>query len=283
MRCDPHTTDPHHSRRHTGSNQTVATETPTGVTAESTTGAVTWTASPAAAARVRTEEAAARNEPCPAATHPAAGEDVELNVVSKHPDATIPESDISLADIERKRAHPLRTLCYIVLVLAALILPYWAGRTVGVQHTAWVVECFGAIDPRAIALVSWSITVFAVLSVIMLIIDRIKTLWFTLFVVLLCIEQFIGGVAMLRFDFWHSTYVIYGGAARVAIAADLGIIAAGLALAVFAVVWVGLLITIKKDSPLNVLTHVWTSLILLLVFETVALLIVMFGGLLTVV
>ena len=54
------------------------------------------------------------------------------------------------------------------------------------------------------------------------------------------------------------------------------------ALAVFAVVG-GLLVAIKKDSPLNVLTHVWTSLILLLVFETIALLIVMFGGLLTVV
>ncbi len=111
----------------------------------------------------------------------------------------------------------------------------------------------------------------------MLIIDRVKALWFTLFVVLLCVEQFIGGVAMLRFDFWHSTYVIYGSAARVANAADLGIIAAGLALDVFAVVWVGLLVAIKKDSPLNVLTHVWTSLILLLVFETIALLIVMFG------
>lgn len=258
MRTDPHITDAHHSQ-HTGDDQT------------------------AAPLRMLDEETTVRNEPRPAAEQPATGADVELNVVSKHPDATIPESDISLADIERKRAHPLRTLCYVVLVLAALILPYWAGRTVGSQHTAWVVERFGAIDPRAIALVSWSVTVFAVLSVVMLIIDRIKALWFTLFVVLLCVEQFIGGVAMLRFDFWHSTYVIYGSAARVANAADLGIIAAGLALAVFAVVWVGLLVAIKKDSPLNVLTHVWTSLILLLVFETIALLIVMFGGLLTVV
>lgn len=259
MRTDPHTTDAHHLQQHTGDDQT------------------------AAPLRMLDEETTVRNEPRPATAQPTTGADVELNVVSKHPDATIPESDISLADIERKRAHPLRTLCYVVLVLAALILPYWAGRTVGSQHTAWVVERFGAIDPRAIALISWSVTVFAVLSVVMLIIDRVKALWFTLFVVLLCVEQFIGGVAMLRFDFWHSTYVIYGSAARVANAADLGIIAAGLALAVFAVVWVGLLVAIKKDSPLNVLTHVWTSLILLLVFETIALLIVMFGGLLTVV
>lgn len=227
MRTDPHTTDAHHSQQHTGDDQT------------------------AAPLRMLDEETTVRNEPRPAAAHHTTGADVELNVVSKHPDATIPESDISLADIERKRAHPLRTLCYVVLVLAALILPYWAGRTVGSQHTAWVVERFGAIDPRAIALVSWSVTVFAVLSVVMLIIDRVKALWFTLFVVLLCVEQFIGGVAMLRFDFWHSTYVIYGSAARVANAADLGIIAAGLALAVFAVVWVGLLVAIKKTRRLT--------------------------------
>ncbi len=161
MRTDPHITDAHHSQ-HTGDDQT------------------------AAPLRMLDEETTVRNEPHPAAEQPATGADVELNVVSKHPDATIPESDISLADIERKRAHPLRTLCYIVLVLAALILPYWVGRTVGSQHTAWVVERFGAIDPRAITLVSWSVTVFAVLSVVMLIIDRVKALWFTLFVVLLC-------------------------------------------------------------------------------------------------
>ena len=102
MRTDPHTTDAHHSRQHTGDDQT------------------------AAPLRMLDEETTVRNEPRPAAAHPTSGADVELNVVSKHPDATIPESDISLADIERKRAHPLRTLCYIVLVLAALILPYWA-------------------------------------------------------------------------------------------------------------------------------------------------------------
>ena len=52
-------------------------------------------------------------------------------------------------------------------------------------------------------------------------------------------------------------------------------------MAVYAVVWVGLLILIKKDSPLNVLTRSWASFILFFAIETAALLIVLFGGLLT--
>lgn len=231
----------------------------------------------------RDARGAAASEPAPPLTEPGSGEQMELNLVSKHPEATIPESDISLADIERKRANPVRTACYVVLVLAALILPYWAGRTLATDHTAWVVGHLGMVDPRGIALVAWAATVFLFLSVTMLIVDHIRAFWFPAFVALLCAEQFIAGLAMLRFDFWHSTYVIYGDAARLANAADLGIIAAAFALAAFALVWVGLLIGIRKDSPLNVLTHVWTSLLLLLAFEAVALLVVLFGGFLTVV
>ncbi len=70
MRTDPHTTDAHHSQQHTGDDQT------------------------AAPLRMLDEETTVRNEPRPATAHPTTGADVELYVVSKHPDATIPESDI---------------------------------------------------------------------------------------------------------------------------------------------------------------------------------------------
>ena len=86
---------------------------------------------------------------------------------------------------------------------------------------------------------------------------------------------------MLKLNFWYSTYVVYGDSARLPNAANLGIIAAGVGVAVYAVVWVGLLILIKKDSPLNVLTRSWASFILFFAIETAALLIVLFGGLLT--
>ncbi len=222
-------------------------------------------------------------EPRPTPTQPHSGQEMEANVVSKHPEATIPESDVSLADIERSQSHPVRWTVGCVLALAALVLPYWAGRTLAVRHTSQVVHAVERIDPRGIALVAWAVTLFAFVSLAMMIVDRRKIPWFTSFIVFLSAEQFVSGVSLLKFDFWHSTYVMYGDSARIANAANLGIIAAALALAAFAVVWVGLLVIIKKDSPLNVLTHVWTSLVLWFVFEVVALLIVMFGGMLTIV
>lgn len=49
------------------------------------------------------------------------------NDVSKHPVASIPESTLSLADIERKRSHPALWLAYALLVIAAIVVPYWWG------------------------------------------------------------------------------------------------------------------------------------------------------------
>ena len=88
---------------------------------------------------------------------------------------------------------------------------------------------------------------------------------------------------ILKIDFWYATYVVYGESSALANAANLGIISVGIGVAVFAVLWVGLLVTIKKESPLNVLTRSWASFIFFFVIETIALLVVMFGGLLTLV
>ena len=46
------------------------------------------------------------------------GGKVETVEVSRHPEASIPETDLSLADIERRRSHPLRW--------ALIFLPYCA-------------------------------------------------------------------------------------------------------------------------------------------------------------
>ena len=46
------------------------------------------------------------------------GGKVETVEVSKHPEASIPETDLSLADIERRRSHPLRW----VLIIRRFIL-----------------------------------------------------------------------------------------------------------------------------------------------------------------
>jgi hypothetical protein len=141
-----------------------------------------------------------------------------------------------------------------------------------------VIEQLGHFTSYGIALVSWGVTTMIFVSLIMMIVDNRRMAWFGSFIVFLSLEQFIGGLSLFKLNFWSSTYVIYGSHAYVANAANLGVIASALALAVFAIVWVGLLVMIRKDSPLNVLTHVWVSFIMFLVFELAALAILFCGG-----
>lgn len=222
------------------------------------------------------------SEPAAKPIEPTSGQNLEEelaeNVVSKHPEATIPESDVSLADIERKQSHPSRWIIAIVLLLAALIAPYWVGRSLAVDHTATIIANFGMLTSYGIALVSWGVTTMLFISLVMLLVDNHRAAWFLAFVVFLALEQLIAGISMFKLNFWNSTYVIYGAHAYIANSANLGIIASAIALAAFALVWVGLLVVVRKDSPLNVLTHVWVSFIMLLVFEVVALIILFCGG-----
>ena len=51
------------------------------------------------------------------------GDHVETVDVSKHPDPSIPVTDLSLADIERRQSHPVPWAVFIVAVLAAIIAP----------------------------------------------------------------------------------------------------------------------------------------------------------------
>ena len=199
----------------------------------------------------------------------------------KHGEASIPDSDLSLADIGRSHAHPLRWAAYIVIVLVAIIGPYWLGRTLAVNNTAWLVAHLSGIDPRGIALVSWAVTVVAFVGLAMAVVVSPSWPWLIVFVVGLACEQFVAGLCILKTNFWYSTYVVYGDQANIANAANLGIIGAGIGMAVFAVLWVGLLVVIRKDSPFNVLTRSWSSFILFFVIEFIALLVVLFGGLLT--
>lgn len=206
---------------------------------------------------------------------------VETVEVSKHPDPTIPVTDLSLADIERRRSHPVQWAIYAVAVLAAIIAPYWLGRALAVGSTAWLTDRLDVFTPQGAAFLSWTVTLIAVASLGLAVVDSGRWLWRIVFVIGLAAEQFVAGICLLKLDFWYSTYVVYGDSAAIANATNLGIIAAGFGVAVFAVIWVGLLVVIKKDSPLNVLTRSWASFILFFSVEVIALLVVMFGGLLT--
>ena len=78
------------------------------------------------------------------------GGKVETVEVSRHPEASIPETDLSLADIERRRSHPLRWALIILAVLCAIIAPYWFGRSLAVNNTDSIVAVLGGVSPQGI-------------------------------------------------------------------------------------------------------------------------------------
>ena len=80
---------------------------------------------------------------------------VEQVDVSKHPTASIEASDLSLADIERRKSHPGHWALFIALVLVALIAPYWWGRVIAVKDAAWMVANLSFLDPKGVARFSW--------------------------------------------------------------------------------------------------------------------------------
>ena len=200
--------------------------------------------------------------------------------VSRHPDPSIGDSDLSLADIGRRRSHPVQWSVYAVGVLTAIILPYWLGRMMAVRQTDWLISHMPPVTVEGVALVSWMVTVVMFSGLGLAIVESSRWLWRIVFAVGLAVEQLIAGVGLLKFDFWNSTYVIYGEHAQFANAANVGIMAAGFAVTIYAILFVGLLVLIPKRSRLNVLTRSWSSFILFFVIEVLAYLVVVFSGLL---
>lgn len=202
----------------------------------------------------------------------------EQNLVSKHPDPTIGESELSLADIQKQSSHPVRSIMGIIFMFIAIIVPYWYGRMLATHYTNEVIVRWSVIEPRGVVLLSWSVTMLVFMSLALVVVDRHHWRWFAVFIVCLAGEQWIAGLSLLKLNFWNSTYVMYGESANLANAANLGIISAAIGLAVFAVLWVGMLIAIKKTSPLNVFSESWLSFLSFFIVEVIAVLIVMFGG-----
>jgi hypothetical protein len=205
---------------------------------------------------------------------------VEKVSVSKHPEASIPQTELSLADIQRSQSHPVRWALYILLLFLAIIGPYWFGRDLAAHHTARVVYELGMFAPRGLVFISWTVMIVLLSAIALSIVEEHAWLWRVLVLFMLAVEQLIAGACLLRFDFWHSTYAVYGSHSVLPAAVDLGIVAALFAVAVYAVVFVGLLIGVKRTSPLNVLTRSWAAFLMFFFVEVAALLIALFGGLL---
>ena len=206
---------------------------------------------------------------------------VESKVASEYLSSDLPETDLSIADFSRKHANPKRWWFYLGILLVAIVIPYWIGRTLAVQYTSWVVSHCAGLSPQGVVFISWVVTVAAFTSLAMALIESNRWIWRFVFLVFLALEQLIAGLCMLSMSFWYSTYVVYGSSAGLANAANLGIISAGFAVAAFAIIFVGLLVIIPKKSPLNVLTRSWASFIMFYVVEVLAIVVVLFGGFMT--
>ena len=228
------------------------------------------------------KSAAPAKSSAPAKNDVPAKNDAPVKEVSdEYLSSDLPETELSIADFSRKHANPKRWWIYLGILLLAIVLPYWVGRTLAVQYTSWVVSHCAGLSAQGVVFISWVITVAAFTSLAMALIESSSWVWRFIFVVFLAFEQLIAGLCMLSMSFWYSTYVVYGPASGLANAANLGIISAGFAVAVFAVLFVGLLVIIPKKSRLNVLTRSWASFIMFYTVEVLAILVVLFGGFMT--
>ncbi|MFU0519045.1 teichoic acid transporter [Gardnerella swidsinskii] len=208
-------------------------------------------------------------------------DDSKSKIPDEYVNIGLPETDLSIADFSRKHSNPKNWWIYFGVLLVAIVIPYWIGRTMAARHTSWVISHCSGLSSQGVVFISWVITVSAFTSLAMALIDTHRWIWRIMFAVFLALEQLIAGLCMLNMSFWYSTYVVYGHASGLANAANLGIISAGIGVAVFAVIFVGLLVIVPKTSALNVLTRSWASFIMFYAIEVLAILVVLFGGFIT--
>lgn len=194
-----------------------------------------------------------------------------------------PHHAVSLAEQKRKHRHPGAWVVTILVILVAMIVPYWFGRDFSINHTDAVLKVLKTFDPRGLALISWVVVVVIFASVGLAINGWLRKLWILVAILSFSAEQFLAGLSLLKSNFWYSTYVVFHAHAVYANAINLGIIAAVAGLVVFAVVFVAILVLIKRTSPLNVLTRAGSALSCFLIIELAALFIVLFGGIITIV
>jgi hypothetical protein len=190
-------------------------------------------------------------------------------------------NEISLAEQKRNAFHPTPWIVSIVLAILAMIVPYWLGRDLALNHTEGIVRILENVDPRGLALISWITVVLTFAFVGLAVAGWHRRISGICALVAFAVEQFLGGFSLLKGDFWYSTYVVFHDHAIYANAVNVGIISAVVGFVVFAVVFVAILILIKRTSPLNVLTKAGSALSCYLIIELAALFVVLFGGIIT--
>lgn len=190
---------------------------------------------------------------------------------------------LSLADDRRRSRRPASvTVVWIVLFLVAALVPYAVGRSIAVGHTSGLLAVLERFDPRGLALISWMDVTLAWITLLQSIVSRTHrragVVWL---LVLFIIEQFLSGISLLKWNFWNSTYVVFHSRAIYANAINLGILASVVGAIVFCFVYVILLVFIRPRSKADFLTSTPAALSEYLILELIALIVVLFGGLIT--
>lgn len=189
---------------------------------------------------------------------------------------------LSLAEAHHQASHPVRVAVGVVLFLIAALVPYALGRWIAVSRTDDLVRVYTHFDPRGLALIAWMDVTLVWISLTLAVISRRHRrsgLWWTL--VLFVVEQFLAGVALLKWNFWNSTFVVFHARAIYANAINFGIIASVVAALAFGLLYLVLLLFVRPGSRADFLTSAPAALCEYLVLELVAILVVLFGGLLT--
>lgn len=189
---------------------------------------------------------------------------------------------MSLAEQKRGRVKPATWIVLILLALVAMIVPYWFGRDLAMNRTDSLVAVLQLFDPRGLAIISWLSVVITFAALGGAVAGWKRRLMGVVAFVTFAIEQFLGGFSLLKGDFWYSTYVVFHDDSIYANAVNLGILSATVGLMVFAILFVAVLVLIKRNSPLNILTRGASALSLFLITELIALIVVLFGGLIAI-
>ena len=188
------------------------------------------------------------------------------------------KNGISVADVQRRRAHPVLIAVFTVLALGAITVPYGAGRFLALEHTAEVSRALAPYDARSMVFLAWAVTTLTFMAFGMVFMDNRRVLWGFVALFLFSAQQFICGIALVKTGFWYGTRVVYGAYANYANSLNVGVFTSAAGLAVFVVVYLFILFTVKKTSSFNVLSRSWVSLISFSIIEVIVLFLAYLSG-----
>lgn len=190
---------------------------------------------------------------------------------------------LSLADQEKRSAHPAALVFWTVAVLLAATVPYWFGRQLAIMRTQQAVAILTRLSMQGLALIAWIVVTAVFLAVDVAIIAATKLrrrIAGGIAYILFAIEQFLAGIGLLKLNFWYSTYAVYGRFCGYANAVNIGIVSSAIGFFVFAICFVIMMLLAKRGSKLSGLLQGTSAFTAFMLVEFASVSIVLFSGLL---